>query len=390
MEQAAAGLAEIDQNGSVICLNSKGRAILAPVISSLNFDDNNFLPVLARIAPKTSARIQAGLFRENFSPVDEQHTLTVILREDIFHTRVSRFTADSILVSFENITEKRIADDLVAQLLLDKAVEQEKFNFSSNVLHDIGNAVVGFGSYVNRVKRSAEENNPDNLLNLATFVETQQIAIAESLGEAKAGALVTMLKTIATAQKTARDDIRRSVTDQLNIITHIQEILTIQRQYVSGNENHENVPTHLRSIINDCMSMLFASIEKRNILLTLNVPVDLPLIMCNRTRLMQVLLNILKNSIEAIGHDAEKKAISLNVFTHEDMVILQVHDSGHGFDEATRQKLFSRGFTTKTSGTGLGLGSCRAIIESFNGEIDITSDGPGKGALTTIHLNVQT
>jgi signal transduction histidine kinase len=284
-----------------------------------------------------------------------------------------------------NVCEK---ETIITQLQLDKAVEKEKFNFSANVLHDIGNAVVGFGSHVNRIKRSIEEIKPETLESLAGFFETQQSAVAEAIGEAKAGAVLTMLSTIATSQKIAMENMRKSVSDQLSIMTHIQEILTIQRQYVSGNESQDHVPTHLRGIINDCMSMLFASIEKRGILLTLNVPTDLPVILCNRTRLMQVLMNIMKNSIEAIDPETPKKTIAVNVFTHDDTLVLQVHDSGNGFDQDTKEKMFERGFTTKSSGTGLGLNSCKAIIQSFGGEIDITSEGPGKGALTTIHFKI--
>jgi len=104
--------------------------------------------------------------------------------------------------------------------------------------------------------------------------------------------------------------------------------------------------------------------------------------------LMQVILNVLKNSIEAIDMNGVKKIISINVFTRDGMLILQVHDSGNGFDEATGSKLFERGFTTKSSGTGLGLYNCRVIIESFDSTFDITSEGPGKGALTTIGFKI--
>ena len=71
-----------------------------------------------------------------------------------------------------------------------------------------------------------------------------------------------------------------------------------------------------------------------------------------------------------------------------DLLVLQVHDSGNGFDGTIGRQLFERGFTTKSSGTGLGLNSCRAIIESFEGTIDITSEGPGKGALATIAFKI--
>ena len=82
---------------------------------------------------------------------------------------------------------------------------------------------------------------------------------------------------------------------------------------------------------------------------------NLPVIKGDRTKLMQVILNVLKNSIEAIDIYAVEKSISINITSHTDFLILQIQDSGKGFDEATGKKLFTRGFTTKSSGTGLGL-----------------------------------
>jgi len=295
---------------------------------------------------------------------------------------------NQIVQPVQNISENCSKEQAIQQLVLEKAVAQQKFEIAANVLHDIGNAVVGFGSYLTRIKRSLAENNPENLQNLTGFFEAQQPALIAAIGEAKATAVISMLTTISTTQKTNQEEIEKSITEQLRIITHIQEILNIQRQYVNGHDAQENKPTNLRAIINDCLAMLFASMEKRGILLSFNIPVEMPLIQCDRTRLMQVILNILKNSIEAIDINGVKKIISLNVFTRDGLLILQVHDSGNGFDQATGSKLFERGFTTKPSGTGLGLNNCRVLLESFNGTIDITSEGPGKGALTTIGFKI--
>jgi signal transduction histidine kinase len=96
----------------------------------------------------------------------------------------------------------------------------------------------------------------------------------------------------------------------------------------------------------------------------------------------------LKNSIEAIDVNAEEKRISISAKTKDNSVLIQVKDTGHGFDEETGKKLFVRGFTTKASGTGLGLNNCRIIIESHEGTIAITSEGFGKGALTTIEFKI--
>ncbi len=272
--------------------------------------------------------------------------------------------------------------------LLDKAVAQGKYEIASDVMHDIGNAVVGFGSYLTRIRRLLEQDSPENLQNLAGFFETQQPALAAAIGETKAGAVIKMLRGISETHKTNQDEMRKSMTEQLNIIAHIQEILNIQRQYITGHETQERKPVNLRNIINDSLSMLFATIDKMAIAVSLNVPPELPIIKGDRTRLMQALLNVLKNSIEAIDPNAKEKTIALNAYRLDGHLVVQVKDSGNGFDKSTAERLFSRGFSTKFSGSGLGLYNCRVIVESHKGTINITSDGPGKGALATIGFKI--
>ena len=271
---------------------------------------------------------------------------------------------------------------------LEKAVAQGKFEIASDVMHDIGNAVVGFGSYLTRIRRLQSEEKGDNLQNLAGFFEKQKPAIAAAIGEAKSDALIKMLSSMAQTQKTNQEEINRSITEQLNIITHIQEILNIQRQYIAGHESQERKPVNLRHVINDTVSMLFSSIDKSDITVSLNIATDLPSIKGDRTKLMQAILNILKNSIEAIDANTPEKNISLSAVTNNGQLVLHVKDSGKGFDKQTADQLFRRGFTTKSSGSGLGLYNCRSIIESHDGSIQMSSQGQGKGAVVTLEFKV--
>jgi PAS domain S-box-containing protein len=267
---------------------------------------------------------------------------------------------------------------------LEKAVAQGKFEIASNVMHDIGNAVVGFGSYLTRIRRVQEQDKMDNLMSLTRFFEENKPAIATAIGEAKAGAVIKMLAGIALTQRCNQEEVAKSITEQLNIITHIQEILNIQRQYIAGKASQERQPVNLRHVINDSISMVFASMDKMAIGVSLEMPQELPIIKGDRTKLMQAILNVLKNSIEAIDKNADEKTITLNAFTKPGQLVIQIRDSGAGFDETTGNQLFKRGFSTKFSGSGFGLYNCRSIIESHDGTIDIASDGPGKGAITTI------
>jgi len=103
---------------------------------------------------------------------------------------------------------------------------------------------------------------------------------------------------------------------------------------------------------------------------------------------MQVILNLLKNSIEAIDIAAAEKYILITATIHPESLEIKINDNGHGFDKETGSNLFERGFTTKASGSGIGLSSCRVILQSHNAAIDISSEGFGKGSLTTIKFKI--
>jgi PAS domain S-box-containing protein len=272
---------------------------------------------------------------------------------------------------------------------LEKAIAQGKFEIASEFLHDIGNAMVGLGSHLNRINRVVDQNNLDNIKNLALFLTAHQTTIGDAIGTNKAQALISLTEGIATTISDNGAEIHTSITELLNIVTHIQEILNIQRQLVRSHPGiHERKPVNLEHIIYDCRSMLFASIDKKGIQLKINITPGNYTIKGDHTKLMQVFLNILKNSIEAIDSNAAVKSIYVDMHTVGDVLELIVTDNGHGFDAATANLFFVRGFTTKKSGTGLGLYNCRTIIESHAGSFEIKSEGPGMGAVTIIKFIV--
>ncbi|HWZ04796.1 MAG TPA: PAS domain-containing sensor histidine kinase [Mucilaginibacter sp.] len=270
---------------------------------------------------------------------------------------------------------------------LEKAIAQGKFEIASEFLHDIGNAMVGLGSHLNRINRVVDQNNLSNLKSLTLFLKTNQTAIASAIGEPKATALISVTEGFESTQLDNASEIHRSITELLNIITHIQEILNIQRQLVRGHKGaHERKPVNLENILYDCKSMLFANIDKKGIQFNINILPGSYTIKGDHTKLMQVILNILKNSIEAINMDAPEKSITINMQNTGGAIELIIADNGQGFDVQTAELFFVRGFTTKKNGTGLGLYNIRTIIESHSGSFEISSEGPGCGAVSSIRF----
>jgi PAS domain S-box-containing protein len=264
---------------------------------------------------------------------------------------------------------------------VERAIAQGKFEIASEVLHDIGNALVGFGSHVNRIKRAAGQSNLDTIKSLSVFLKGQQSAIAGAIGESKAQALLAVTEGFTESQTDNEAEMHHSVAELQNIISHIQDILNIQRQLVREHTGvHQRKPVDLVKIINECKAMLFASLNKKGIRFETDIKPGDYTIKGDHTKLIQVILNVLKNSIEAIDPEAADKRITVEMHIVGKAIELSIADNGQGFDKATGELLFFKGFTTKPQGTGLGLYNCRVIIESHNGVFDIKSDGPGLGA----------
>jgi len=283
--------------------------------------------------------------------------------------------------------------DIPAELkdaLRERAIQQGKAELAADILHDVGNAIVGLGSHLTRIRRNLEGNKAELLLNLATFLSSQQAALSSAIGEEKAKAVVNMVQSLSVSVKEMCEEIRSSANGQLAIMAHVQEILNIQRQYVAGREPGEYQPVNLRAVVTDGLSMLSATMDKRNIHLASQLPEDSALIMGDRTRLMQVVMNLLKNSIEATDRNAGEKQIDVQLCRDGEKLVLRIADNGCGFDAATGARLLERGFTTKSSGTGLGLYNCWEIVKGHAGTVAIASDGPGKGAAVTIQFKIQT
>ncbi|WP_231928758.1 PAS domain-containing sensor histidine kinase [Formosa sp. Hel1_31_208] len=93
----------------------------------------------------------------------------------------------------------------------------------------------------------------------------------------------------------------------------------------------------------------------------------------DRTQLIRVVTNLVKNGIQAIPSDKETPKIEVKVMSEGDMVKITVEDNGIGITKENESKIFEPKFTTKTSGMGLGLAMVKNIVETYKGNITFTS-----------------
>ncbi|MBD0287199.1 MAG: HAMP domain-containing histidine kinase, partial [Flavisolibacter sp.] len=106
----------------------------------------------------------------------------------------------------------------------------------------------------------------------------------------------------------------------------------------------------------------------------------------DRTHINRLFANLLANAVEAC-HKNKQCIIEINETLQEDAVLIEVKDNGDGIPAEMQPKIFTPNFTTKSSGTGLGLAMCKSIVEQADGKIWFTTT-PGKGTSFFIQLPV--
>jgi signal transduction histidine kinase len=92
------------------------------------------------------------------------------------------------------------------------------------------------------------------------------------------------------------------------------------------------------------------------------------LIFADKTQINRLFTNLLQNATEAC-HDKDISIIRISEELQEDHVLIRISDNGEGIPEQMRSKIFIPNFTTKSSGTGLGLAMSKTIVEQAKGQI---------------------
>jgi len=141
-------------------------------------------------------------------------------------------------------------------------------------------------------------------------------------------------------------------------------------------------PENVNAIVDEAVRFFAPEIQDRELVVEQELRSDLPLLQLDRNQMKQAFYNVIKNSFEAM-----KRRGVLRVHTDRDdtHVLVSFTDTGIGMSAENLSRVFEPYFTTKSSGTGLGLLIVRRIVREHGGELSIESS-EGKGLTLTIRL----
>ncbi|MEN9480226.1 MAG: hypothetical protein RLZZ298_1621 [Pseudomonadota bacterium] len=130
-------------------------------------------------------------------------------------------------------------------------------------------------------------------------------------------------------------------------------------------------PVQLGELIDEARAFADIEAQRSSTQLLLDIPENLPKIVVDRIMIEQVLLNLIKNGIEAMhGTAIERRKLSIQARqADERLVEVSIADQGHGISDSDSEKIFTPFYTTKSEGMGIGLAICRSIIEFHQGRL---------------------
>ena len=140
----------------------------------------------------------------------------------------------------------------------------------------------------------------------------------------------------------------------------------------------------LTSLFREIVTSVTPACQKQDICISLEIVSPIPLVYADKTKIQQLILNLLRNSMEAMS---TKGSIICTLQSDEKNVHISVKDTGEGIPDDYRNTLFEPFITHKQEGTGLGLAICKRIVLAHNGTISYTSM-PHKGTEFEILLPV--
>ena len=126
---------------------------------------------------------------------------------------------------------------------------------------------------------------------------------------------------------------------------------------------------------------------KQNVQLELDAVEDEIVLPVNRELFEWVIENLVKNAFEAIEGDSGTIRVHVAHSTRRDAILIDVSDTGKGFDMRIKKDVFRPGFSTKPRGWGLGLSLSKRIVEEYHhGKLSVKESTPGKGTTFRIRL----
>ncbi len=289
--------------------------------------------------------------------------------------------------SHTDITKRKLAEEELEKVQ-EAALVHARFvgraEFATTVLHNIGNVLNSVNVNSMEIRNAVKKTGFKQLFLAFQMIKKNKNRLASFLSSDEKGKQLPdyFIKKAQVLEKDSQTLI--SLTEEINDkVALMRDIIETQQSFAKKRET-----TELRDpiqLVDESIKVQMQLIKREGVTIQKQYH-TVPHLVLPPAKLIHVLINIIKNGIEAMAHIPPKKR-TLFIKIREDgahNTTIRIKDTGIGIEAKAIPKMFTHGYTTKASGHGFGLHYCMQTIKEMGGDIRLASKGKGKGATFTL------
>jgi PAS domain S-box-containing protein len=292
-----------------------------------------------------------------------------------------------------DITARKEAETRLMEMhrtLVDVSRQAGMAEIATGVLHNVSNTLnsvnISTGLVLDQLRQSrvvgltrATQLLRDHTGDMATFL-TQT---------AQGQKLPTFLIALGQQLQEERDTLLKEMQGLSDSVDHIKSIVTMQQKHArtAGTLEQVTVP----QLIDEALRLNAVSFERQGIRIVRDYA-EVPSILVDRHKLLQILVNLLSNARHALAEtprEDKRVEIRVRLTPEKKRLIMEVVDNGMGIAPENLARMFTQGFTTKKTGHGFGLHISSLAAMEMQGRLSCSSPGRGHGATFTLELPLE-
>jgi PAS domain S-box-containing protein len=300
---------------------------------------------------------------------------------------------DYIIAIARDITERKRAEaklKTAQEKLLETAREVGMAEVATGVLHNVGNVLNSVSVTAESVQKRVRNSKISYLSDVVALLEEHANELGTFMANEERGKKIPTF--LANLSKELVDEQQRCLEALEALTKHVQHVGDIIQLQQSHSKTKGIVePTSVEELLEDTLKINAEMITRNKVQVKREIA-DLPTLLLDRHKVLQILTNLVSNAIYALSQsNNDNRILKIQVKELEGGSLrIDVCDNGIGIPKENLTRIFEHGFTTRKTGHGFGLHSTALSVNELNGSIKVHSDGPGKGAVFTVELPFKT
>lgn len=295
-------------------------------------------------------------------------------------------------IAIESDITQRVKSEQERQRLNERLVDASRHagmaEVATGVLHNVGNILNSVNVSVSLIRKQHQNSAFNKLEKITGLIAEHQDGFADFVRDDQRGKKIpAYMVTLAETMGTERQSIDNEFADMLTNVEHIKEIVAVQQSMAKSSGLKQELCSE--KLVSDAITANKGSLANHSVAISTQIEDDLPLLVSDKNKILQILVNLVKNAIDAlVEHNIANRKIDIQVDSCGDQIRFHVVDNGIGIPSDKLDEIFQHGFTTKETGHGFGLHSSANAATELGGSLNVTSEGHRLGATFELSLPI--